>query len=103
VGLGRQKGNDVTLSYRRGEFVRLKEKNETNIRAMSGSGKVNVIFNSEVAEIRPDHVILREQEKVLRRVDNDFVFVFAGGELPGELLKKIGVKLRTEELVSKVA
>jgi len=103
VGLGLQKGNDVTLSYRRGEFVRLKEKNETNIRAMSGSGKVKVIFNSELAEIRPEFVTLREQEKVLRRVDNDFVFVFAGGELPGELLKKIGVKLRTEEFVSKVA
>ncbi|HUL42994.1 MAG TPA: NAD(P)-binding domain-containing protein [Bacteroidota bacterium] len=103
VGLSRQKGNDVTLSYRRGEFVRLKEKNETNIRSMSGSGKVKVIFNSEVAEIRPDVVTLREQEKILRKVENDFVFVFAGGELPGELLKKIGVKLRTEEIVSKVA
>jgi len=28
IALARQKGNIITLSYRRSEFVRLKEKNE---------------------------------------------------------------------------
>lgn len=103
VGLARQQGNIVTLSYRREAFVRLKEKNEQRINEMLKSGKVKAIFNSEVAEIHPDTVLVKEQSNVLHNLPNDFVFIFAGGELPAEFLKKIGVKLRTEDVEVKAA
>ena len=54
VALARQKGNTVTLSYRRDDFVRLKEKNDRNVRAMMASGKIRAEFSSEVASIGPD-------------------------------------------------
>ncbi|MBI3190014.1 MAG: NAD(P)-binding domain-containing protein, partial [Ignavibacteriales bacterium] len=103
VGLARQRGNTVTLSYRREGFVRLKEKNEQRIQEMMKSGKVKTIFNSDVVEIKPDSVIIKEQNNIIHNLRNDVVFIFAGGEMPAELLKIIGVKLRTEEVEVKAA
>ena len=97
VGLARQKGTTVTLSYRREEFVRLKEKNEERIREMIKAGTVNAMFGSQVVEIRTDSILIKDKDNVIQTLPNDFVFVFAGGELPAEFLSKIGVKLRTEE------
>ncbi len=98
LALARQQGNIVTLSYRRDSFVRLKEKNEKKINEEIKSGRVKTIFNSEVTEIKPDGVTIKEANGSLHTIPNDFVFIFAGGELPAEFLKKIGVKLRTEEV-----
>jgi thioredoxin reductase (NADPH) len=97
VALARQKGNTITISYRRNEFVRLKEKNEKQLKDLMHSKKITVIFNSQVQEIKPDSVQLKEEPNHIHTIDNDFVFVFAGGELPIELLKRAGVFLRTEE------
>lgn len=97
VGLARQKGNTVTLSYRREAFVRLKEKNEQRIQELLKSGKLNAIFKSDVAEITSSTVTIKEQGNIIHNLPNDFVFIFAGGELPAEFLKKIGVHLRTTE------
>jgi thioredoxin reductase (NADPH) len=103
VGLANQPGNSVVLSYRREDFVRLKEKNEKRIQEYMASGKVKAIFNSEVKEIKPDMVLLQEGDKIVHNMQNDFVFVFAGGELPTELLKRCGVQLRTSEVEAKAA
>jgi len=103
VGLANQKGNTVTISYRKDDFVRLKEKNETRVREYMKSGKIKTIFNSQVAEIKPEAVLVQEQEKIIHNLHNDFVFVFAGGELPTELLKRIGIKLRTTEVEAEAA
>jgi thioredoxin reductase (NADPH) len=95
VALARQKGNVVMLSYRRSEFVRLKEKNEKQLNDLVHSKKITVIFNSQVQEIFHDIVLVKEEPDHVHRIGNDYVFIFAGGELPMELLKKAGVKLRT--------
>ncbi len=97
VALARQNGNTVTLSYRRDSFVRLKEKNEKNIGQMSKDGSVRVIFNSEVEGITPTEAVLRCSGGSGTTIPNDFVFIFAGGELPFEFLKKAGVRMRSEE------
>ena len=99
IGLSRQKGNTVTLSYRRDSFVRLKKKNEERIKELMKSGNVKVIFNSEVAEIKHESVLIKENSGTIQTIPNDYVFIFAGGELPGEFLKKVGVKMRTEDVV----
>jgi putative YpdA family bacillithiol system oxidoreductase len=97
AGLASQKGNTVTLSYRRSEFVRLKERNEAHIKALVKKKSVRVVFDSEVTQIGPGRAILRERSGAEEVLSNDFVFIFAGGELPAEFLSRIGVKLRTEE------
>jgi len=93
-----QEGNAVTMSYRRGEFVRLKERNEQRIAELIKMKKVRVIFNSQVKEIHPAKVVVEQEQSSPLELENEYTFIFAGGELPGELLKKIGIKLRTDEI-----
>jgi thioredoxin reductase (NADPH) len=97
VGLANQPGTTVTLSYRRPEFVRLKEKNEQRVAEYLANGRLRAIFNSSVSEIRKDAAIVQEGENILHNVPNDFVFVFAGGELPAELLRRCGIRMRSAE------
>jgi len=103
IGLASQSGNTVSVSYRREEFVRLKEENEARVKNFIASGKIATIFNSRVSEINADHVVIQESGNILHNLPNDFAFVFAGGELPTELLKRCGVKLRTSEVDVKAA
>lgn len=103
MGLAEQQGNKVTISYRKDDFVRLKDKNETRVRELIRSGRIKTVFNSNVVEIRPEQVLVQEGEKIIHKLQNDYVFVFAGGELPTELLKRTGIKLRTAEAESKAA
>ena len=103
VGLASQQGNTVTISYRREGFVRLKEKNEERINELMKAKKVNALFNSNVGEIKPKSAILVGQDGTKSEIPNDFVFIFAGGELPTELLKKAGVRMRGAEIEAKAA
>jgi len=91
LALAGQRGNTVTLSYRRDKLVRIKKKNDERITTALRSGRVRPLFGSEVKEIRSDSVRLQVGE---RSVDlpNDYVFVFAGGEPPFKFLKQIGVR-----------
>ncbi len=97
VGLSLQKSNNVTLSYRRGEFTRLKERNLGNIKNIMSGRKVRVVFNSEVKEIREMSVVVSSPDGDVE-LPNDYVFIFAGGELPFELLKRIGIRTQMQEI-----
>ena len=58
LALSREPGNQVTISYRRGQFTRIKAHNEQNIAAAMYDRKVDVIFDSEVTSIEEDRVHL---------------------------------------------
>jgi thioredoxin reductase len=90
MGLAQQTGNRVTLSYRRSEFIRIKERNARRMRECMRTGKVNVIFDSIPMEFRQDRVLLAVEGR-LQILPNDFVWIFAGGAPPYEFLRKIGV------------
>ena len=97
MGLGHQRGNQVTLSYRKEAFSRIKERNAKRIEDCMRSGKVKVMFNSNPVEIRDQSVILDvngQQEEI----PNDFVWVFAGGTPPNDFLKKIGVQFGMRDM-----
>ncbi|MGB2869051.1 MAG: NAD(P)-binding domain-containing protein [Bacteroidota bacterium] len=102
VGLARQQGNTVTISYRREAFVRLKERNEQRIGELIRSKAIDAVFSSEVEEIKPRTVVVTAGGSK-KEIKNDYVFIFAGGELPAELLKKAGVRLRTSDVEAKAA
>jgi thioredoxin reductase len=91
IGLASQPRNQVSLSYRREKLVRLKRTNEERIQRLFAAGKVRALFESEVAEILSDRVRLRAGQRPID-VGNDFVFVFAGGELPFGFLRQMGVR-----------
>jgi thioredoxin reductase/NAD-dependent dihydropyrimidine dehydrogenase PreA subunit len=96
VGLAHQPGNEVTLSYRRDKLVRIKKKNEERLAPLLASGRVKPLFGSQVAEVTPERVRLKVGSEV-RELENDYVFVFAGGEPPFEFLKQCGVRFGGEE------
>ncbi len=91
LALAGQRGNTVTLSYRRDKLVRIKKKNEARIAAALKSGRVRSLFGSEVTEILEDTVRLRVGDRTVE-LPNDYVLVFAGGEPPFDFLKQIGVR-----------
>ena len=91
IGLARQRGNKVTLSYRREKLVRIKKKNEERISELMSKGRAKALFGSEVTEILADRVRLKLGERVVE-LPNDYVFVFAGGEPPFGLLRQMGIR-----------
>ena len=90
MGLANQQGNKVTLSYRSERFSRIKERNAKRIEEYIKSGKVNMLFNSNVVEFKPETVIL-EINGQQQEIPNDFVWIFAGGTPPTAFLKKVGI------------
>ena len=90
VALSEQKGNKVHLSYRKEAFFRLKEGNAQRIEEAIENKKVLPLFNSQVKQIEKDKVIIEQSGQEIT-INNDYVFVFIGGELPAELLNRAGI------------
>ncbi|MFB6343097.1 NAD(P)-binding domain-containing protein [Saccharicrinis sp. FJH62] len=86
--------NKVILSYRSDAFSRIKPGNSTRITKAIEAGDVEVRFSTNVAEIHPESVILKNsvtgEEEI---IPNDLVYIFAGGELPTKFLEKVGIKI----------
>jgi thioredoxin reductase (NADPH) len=97
MGLAHQVGNNVTLSYRKEAFSRLKDRNALRIEECMRKGKVKVVFNSVPAEFKQNSVVLDVNGK-LQEIPNDSVWIFAGGEPPTAFLKKIGVGLGMRDM-----
>jgi thioredoxin reductase len=91
IGLARQRGNRVTISYRREKLVRIKKKNEERIAELLARGRVEGAFATEVESITPSSVMLKTPGGT-REIPNDYVFVFAGGEPPFDLLRRMGIR-----------
>jgi putative YpdA family bacillithiol system oxidoreductase len=92
-----QAGNKVTLSYRQAAFARIKERNSQRIEDSIRKGKVNVLFNSKPVEFTQTSVVL-DVDGMRREIENDFVWIFAGGTPPNDFLKKIGVGFGARDL-----
>lgn len=90
MGLAIQKGNRVTVSYRRDSFGRIKERNTIRLNEMLAAGKLTILFNSNPVEFKEGSVIL-ECGSSIQEIPNDFVWIFAGGVAPNDFLKKVGV------------
>jgi thioredoxin reductase (NADPH) len=97
MGLANQKGNSITLSYRRESFGRIKERNAQRIQEYMRSGRVKVLFNSLPTEFQQDKAFLQINGGV-HEIPNDYVWIFAGGEPPRAFLEKIGVKLGNRDM-----
>ena len=90
IGLARQPGNKVTLSYRKAMLFRIKKKNEERINELINKGDIKTLFSTQVKEIGEKSVKIESESGILD-IPNDFIFVFAGGIPPFDMLKKIGV------------
>jgi thioredoxin reductase/ferredoxin len=94
VAVSQQPGSTVSLSYRGAAFNRIKPGNRTNLEQAESIGRLRVLMESEVVEIKSDKVVLRHQEKPFS-LRNEAVIVCAGGLLPTQFLRDIGVMVET--------
>jgi len=85
--------NNVTLSYRSEAFKRIKPKNLERITQYSDESKIKVLFNTNVKSIEDDKVILTSNDGSEINLENDLVYVFAGGILPTKFLEDIGITI----------
>jgi thioredoxin reductase/ferredoxin len=92
LGLAHQRGNRVTLSYRRAEFSRLKDRNERRILECMHDGRVDVLFESQPVEFRLGSVLIECRGEV-KELANDYTWIFAGGTQPTAFLKGMGIEL----------
>jgi thioredoxin reductase/NAD-dependent dihydropyrimidine dehydrogenase PreA subunit len=89
--------NKVTLSYRAEKFSRLKPRNTELINNAILTEKLDMKFNSNLKSIEEDFVIINENNSVEdTQLENDFVYIFAGGELPSQFLRKCGINVSTK-------
>jgi thioredoxin reductase (NADPH) len=85
----------VALSYRGDAFQRAKQRNRQRVDQATAKGQLKVLLNSQVREIRADEVVLKQADKELK-LRNDAVIVSAGGILPNDFLKSIGIQVETK-------
>jgi thioredoxin reductase (NADPH) len=87
--------NEVTLTYRGEAFQRIKQKNSEKINSAVAEQKIEVRFNSNIASIDEKHVTLLLAGNEPLTLENDLVYIFAGGELPTQFLQKAGIAITT--------
>jgi len=91
LALSEQPGNTVTISYRKETFFRIKDGNRSRIEEAIAKNIIYPYFNSQVTKIEANEIILMQEGKEVT-LTNDYVFVFIGGELPIDFLKKAGIE-----------
>ena len=86
---------DVTISYRGDAFARAKPRNRERIDAAQKLGNLRVLLQSSVRRIEADKVVVEHAGRSLE-LPNDAVIISAGGILPTDFLRKVGVDVETK-------
>jgi thioredoxin reductase/NAD-dependent dihydropyrimidine dehydrogenase PreA subunit len=86
--------NNVTLSYRNDAFSRIKPKNSLAINEATEAGKLHLMMKSNLVSVEDEtvHVMTADGGDPVK-LENDLVYIFAGGELPVQFLEKAGIKI----------
>ncbi len=85
----------VTLSYRGDAFQRAKQRNRQRVDDAAAKGQLKILLGSQISEIRGNEVSMKLAGKELK-MNNDAVIVSAGGILPNDFLKSIGIQVETK-------
>lgn len=90
-----QPGTTVTLSYRSDAFGRAKSKNREKVAAQTASGRLNVMLKSQIKSIGATDLEIKFGDE-MQTIKNDAVIVCAGGILPTDFLKSVGINMETK-------
>ncbi len=85
------KCKSVGLSYRRGEFARLRAQVRESLMANIQSGKVLAHLKTQVSSIQLDTITLKHDDGREESLANTAVIVQVGGTPPSALLAKFGI------------
>lgn len=86
----------VTLSYRGKQLSKPKEENKISFLDLVKNQKIHFFPESNPMEILSDSVILKTQEKVLKKIKNTSVLILIGSEPPIPFLKQLGIMIQNE-------
>jgi thioredoxin reductase/ferredoxin len=95
VSIAESTNAKVALSYRGEAFTRAKAQNRERLESARKSGRLHVVMRSQVRQIARDAVVV-EQSGKLMRIPNEVVIVAAGGIVPMDFLKNVGVQVQTK-------
>lgn len=95
LAIADEAGTQVSLSYRNEHFSRAKDKNKIAIKQYSETGKLTLYLPSNVKEICENSIMLECKGNEIN-IENNAVIINAGGILPTEFLKKIGIEVDTK-------
>ncbi len=84
--------NKVILSYRKDKFSRLKPKNREKIEDAIADNSIDVVYNSNLVSINAKSILLKTGSGEIE-IENDQVYIFAGGELPTSFLQNVGIEI----------
>ncbi|EAR01808.1 Pyridine nucleotide-disulphide oxidoreductase domain protein [Maribacter sp. HTCC2170] len=85
--------NEVTLSYRKDKFSRLKPKNREKMEQAIADNSIQVVYNSNLMSINEQSVLIKMEDGETLEFENDMVYIFAGGELPTNFLQNAGIEI----------
>ncbi len=85
----------VAISYRGEVFRRAKQKNRERIEQARQNGRLHVVYNSNVQQIAQDAVVVEQNGRVMR-LPNEAVIIAAGGVIPTDFLRNVGVRVQTK-------
>ncbi len=88
-------GASAALSYRGDAFQRAKTRNRERVKAAVSGGQLQVLLKSEVKAITDERVAIVQNGRGIH-LPNDAVIVNAGGILPTEFLKSVGIQVETK-------
>jgi thioredoxin reductase/ferredoxin len=93
----------VTISYRKSSLSRPKEANIEKLNKLIKNGKVSLLLETQVKEIKDHTVTLIDKDNNEIFLDNSMVFTMIGKELPLEFFKKSKIQMEGElSLTSKL-
>ena len=93
--LAEQPGTQVTLSYRGSAYSRARARNRAKVQELGAAGRMEELLESNLVRIEREKVTL-DHRGDLRIVANDVVIVCAGGLLPTQFLKDVGIDVETK-------
>ncbi len=95
AAIASEPGTDVTLAYRGAAIGRAKPKNRSAVEALVRAQRLRLHLDTQVKAIEAHRVILTRAGGAFA-LRNDMVIVCAGGILPTEFLRSMGIEIETK-------
>lgn len=91
-----ERGNKVSLSYRRDSFGRMNDINKNSLELLGKNKKASLLLKTNISEIKKSgdkvEVLFKERESL----SFDFVIYALGGSTPKDFLSSIGIAMTKE-------
>lgn len=96
-----QEGNNVSLSYRQKELIRMNNINSSSLLALRDSGKINLLLKTNITGLESEEnkvkVIFQEREPIVY----DHIVFALGGSTPKNFLSLLGIEFNGNDPVIK--